>query len=252
MIEIEMPEPPEQDLVLAPKQDHFRGVGLAPEAREPLRHRISVGGPVCRRIDAASADDAELRYFLKEEAAHSDFYLLHLTCTLRPAEDEPFMEALIELTLTRARNTAAGEGGHAGDGGDMEEPIAWSMQPDRLVDAVEITRTISLGPTLKFLGAGIDLTAGQERKTTRQSVFLEAMYELESTPSWGLYRTESVELRGLYRFHLVVRAAKGANVTGSTLVEAKVRRRRFGVVPYTAGLADIPQRLPFTLHGGAE
>jgi hypothetical protein len=246
MIKIEMPEPPEQDLVLAPKQDDFRGTGAAAEAREPLRHRISIGGPVCRRIDAESSDDAELRYFLKEEAAQSDFYLLHLTCTLRPAEDEPFTEALIELALTRAGNTVAVEGGD----GDADEPIAWSMQPDRLVAAVEITRTVSLGPTLKFLGTGIDLTAGQERKTTRQSVYLEAMYELESTPSWGLYRTESVELRGLYRFHLVVRAAKGAEVTGSTVVEAKVRRRRFGVVPYSAGLADIPP-LTFILRGDA-
>jgi hypothetical protein len=242
MIEIEMPDPPERDLVLAPKQDDFRGAGVVLETREPLRHRISVGGPVYRRIEADSADDAELRRFLQEEAAHSDFYLLHLTCTLRPAEDEPFTEALIELVLTRAGNTAAGDG---------EEPIAWSMQPDRMIDAVEVTRTVSLGPTLKFLGAGLDLTAGQQRKATKQDVLLEAMYELESTPSWGLYRTESVELRGLYRFHLVVRAAKGADVTGSTLVEAKVRRRRFGVIPYSAGVADVPRPLPFTLHGRA-
>jgi hypothetical protein len=121
------------------------------------------------------------------------------------------------------------------------------MQPDKMVDAVEVSRTVSLGPSLKILGVGLDLKAEQQRSVNRQQVFLEAMYELESTPSWSLYRTEAVELRGLYRFHLVVRAPKDAMVTGTTLVEAKVRRRRFGVIPYRAGLTDIPQRLPFTL-----
>lgn len=231
MIAIELPDPPMQDLVLVPKAEQFRGEAAQPEAREPLRHRISIGGPVHRRVNADSTDDAELRRFLVEEAADSDFYLLHLACTLRPSEDEPFKEVLIELDLAQKGGTGA--------------PIAWSMEPDRMTDAVELSRTFSLGPTLKFAGAGVGLKAGQGRKITKQEVFLEAMYELQSTPSWGLYRTSSTELRGLHRFHLVIRAPKDSVVSGTTLVEAKVQRRRFGVIPFTAGLADAPQRLTF-------
>jgi hypothetical protein len=234
MIAVELPDPPMQDLVLVPKAEHFRGQAGEPEAREPLRHRISIGGPVYRRIDADSTDDAELRRFLVEEAADSDFYLLHLVCTLRPSEEEPFKEVLIELDLAQK--------------GGARAPIAWSMEPDRVTDAVELSRTFSLGPTLKFSGVGVDLTAGQGRKITKQEVFLEAMYELESTPSWGLYRTSSTELRGQQRFHLVIRAPKGSVVSGTTLVEAKVQRRRFGVIPFTAELGDAPRPLAFELR----
>lgn len=234
MIIFEVPDPPARDLVLTPKADHFRGKAAEPEARQPLRHRISVGGPVYRRIDAVSADDAELRRFLEAEEAESDFYLLHLTCTLRPAQEEPFTEALIELDLAQS--------------GGTEAPIAWSMDPDLACDPVELSRTVSLGPTLKFSGVGVDLKAEQQRKVTRQEVFLEAMYELESTPSWGLYRTASSELRGLHRFRLVVRTPKGSVVSGTTLIEAKVQRRRFGVLPFTAALADIPEPLTFELR----
>jgi hypothetical protein len=237
MIDIELPDPPMQDLVLVPKAEQFRGQAAEPEAREPLRHRISIGGPVHRRIDADSTDDAELRRFLADEAADSDFYLLHLACTLRPSEEEPFTEALIELDL--AQKDGPGR------------PIAWSMEPDRMTDPVELSRTFSLGPTLKFSGVGVDLTAEQQRTITKQEVFLEAMYELESTPSWGLYRTSSTELRGLHRFHLVVRAPKDSVVSGTTLVEAKVQRRRFGVIPFTVGLADAPRPLTFELRNQA-
>lgn len=233
MISMEMPEPPQQDLTLTPLDDDYRGAPPSPGAAEPLRRRVSVGGPVYRRVTVDTADDAELRYFLDHEAADSDFYALHLTCTLRPDADEPFIEALIELELV-------------GDGFGRA-PIAWSMQPDRLADVVEVTRTVSLGPTLKLQGFGADMKAERKQAAKRQQVFLEAMYELESTPSWGMYRTDAIELRGLYRFHLVVRAPKDSIVTGTTSVEAKVRRRRFGVVPYRAGLTDVPEPIAFTL-----
>jgi hypothetical protein len=233
MISFDLPDPPERDLVLTPKPGYFRGKAADPAAGEPLRQRIGVGGPVYRTIDTDSTDDAELRHFLEAEAADSDFYLLHLTCTLRPDADDPFTEVLIELDLAQADGTG---------------PIAWSMDPDRISDPVELSRTVSLGPTLKFFGIGIDLTAGQERKVTRQEIFLEALYELQSTPSWGLYRTSTSELRGLHRFRLVVRAPKGSVVSGTVLVEAKVQRRHFGVVPFSAALADVPGPLTFELR----
>jgi hypothetical protein len=237
VITIEMPDPPIQDLVLTPKADSFRGIAPGPEAREPLRQRVSIGGPVHRRIDADFTDDTELRRFLEEEAADWDFYLLHLTCTLHPVAEEPFTEALIELDLTQADNTRA--------------PIAWSMHPDQLVDTVEVSRTVSLGPTLKILGVGVNLTGQQQRSVTKREIFVEAMYELESTPSWGLYRTSSSELRGLFRFHLVVRAPKRSMVSGTTSVQAKVQRRHFGVIPYNADVADAPLPLNFNLGSPA-
>jgi hypothetical protein len=235
MTAVELPEPPQQDVVLEANEEYVRRGDSDPASKEPVRHRVSVGGPIHRRIDADTTDDAELRHFLKEEAADSDFYLLHLTCTLKHDEDEPFTEALLELDLTAA--------------GAAVPPIAWSMQPDRLSHAVEVSRKVTLTPTMKILGVGVEVAGEAGRTVVKQQAFLEAMYELESTPSWGLYRTSSTELRGLYRFHLVVRTPKNTTVTGTTTIEAKVRRKRFGIIPYRAVLTEAPGTLSFRLDG---
>ncbi|GAA4348900.1 hypothetical protein [Angustibacter luteus] len=235
MTTIDMPDPVPLDLVLQPKEEFVRRGDGGPTSTEPVRQRISVGGPIYRGIDADSTDDPELRHFLAEDAADSDFYLVHLTCTLRHEDDEPFTEVLLEIDL--------------GESGSAPAPIAWSMQPDRVTDAVEVSRTVSLGPTMKILGVGVEARGEAGRTLSRQVPSLEALYELESTPSWALYRTESVELRGLYRFHLVVRAPKDAAVTGTTSVEAKVRRKLLGVIPYRADLTAVPDALSFTLGG---
>jgi hypothetical protein len=230
---IEMPDPPERELELEPKDDTFRSDADDPGARENLRRRLSLGGPVHRVLTASSTDDVETRRFLESEGADSDFYLVHLTCTLHPDEDEPFVEALIELDLSVADGAA---------------PIAWSMQPDRMLDPVEISQTVSLGPKFKIFGVGIDLSAQRERTVTRQEPFVMALYELESTPSWALYRTAANALRGLHRFHLVVRAPRGSTVVGTALVEAKVQRKRFGVLPYSAALPGGPGPITFELN----
>lgn len=235
MIDLELPDPPLQDVVLEAHEEYVRRGDSDPASNEPVPRRISVGGPVHRRIAADSTDDAELRHFLKEEAADSDFYLLHLTCSLKHDEDEPFTEALLELDLTA-------------DGAAVP-PIAWSMQPDRLSHAVEVSRKVTLTPTLKILGVGVEVAGEAGRTVTKQQAFLEAMYELESTPSWALYRTSSTELRGMYRFHLVVRTPKDTSVTGTTTIEAKVRRKRFGIIPYRAVLTDGPGTASFQLDG---
>lgn len=233
MISIEMPDPLAHDVVLQPKEEYSRrGMG-DPASNQPVRQRISVGGPIHRRIDADSTDDAELLHFLKEEAADSDFYLVHVTCTLRHRDDEPFTEVLLELDLTQP--------------GAPPAPIAWSMLPDRVTEPVEVSRTVSLGPTMKILGVGIEAKGEAGLKLTKQVPSLEALYELESTPSWALYRTDSIELRGLYRFHLVVRAPKGSAVIGTTSIEAKVRRKLLGVIPYRADLTSVPKALAFRL-----
>jgi hypothetical protein len=229
VITIELPEPPEQELTLLPAR-RDRGEG---DSAEQLAGRLSLGGPVYRRIEVDSTDDAELRHFLEQEAADSAFFLLHLTCTLRPLEDEPFRQAFLEVVLENDDATAP--------------PIAWSMEPHELSDSVEISRTVSLGPSLKIQGFGLDASAGQSVKRERQQVILSALYELESRPAWQLYSTDTVPLTGMRRFHLVVRTPKGSVTTGTARVEAMIERKRFGLRKYNAAFPGAPTPVSFAL-----
>jgi len=228
MITIELPDPPERELTLLPAR-RDRGEG---DSAQALPGRLSLGGPVHRRIEIDSTDDAELRQFLEQEAADSAFFLLHLTCTLRPLEDEPFRQAYVEVVL---ENDAAAP------------PIAWSMEPHELSDSVEISRTVSLGPSLKIQGFGLDVSAGQSVKRERKDVSLSALYELESRPAWELFSTDSVPLTGVRRFHLVVRTPKESMTTGTARVEAMIERKRFGLRKYNATFPGAPAPVSFAL-----
>jgi len=193
-----------------------------------------MGGPVVRRISNDSTDDVELRRFLQEDAGDSDFYLLRLTCTLRADDDEPFTEVLLGVLLSAA------------DAG-LDAPIAWSMEPARLAEPVEISRSVAFGPSLKILGIGLESKVDVGEKRERQDVFVEALYELESTPTWAMYRTRSTALQGLQRFHLVVKAARGSTTVGEVAATAKIERKRFGVIGYEAVWPGAPAPISFAL-----
>jgi hypothetical protein len=231
---IELPDPPSREVVLDPNVALNRGGSVPGEFREPLHGRLSMGGPVVRRISVDSTDDVELRRFLERDAGDSDFYLLRLTCTLRSADDEPFTEVLLGVALS-AEDVL------------LEAPIAWSMEPERLVDAVEVSRSVRLGPSLKILGLGLDGNVEIGGKRERHDVFLEALYELESTPTWAMYRTASTSLQGLHRFHLVVKATKGSITVGEVAATAKIEKKRFGILGYEAALPDTPVPISFVL-----
>lgn len=228
---IELPPPREHELVLEPNVKAIRGIlgDEAPAAAlEPLRRRLSLGEPVFRRVDVDSTDDAKLRRFLEQGGAEHDFYVGRLTCTFREEGDDRFASAVLDIDLS------AGEGAaHA--------PIAWSMEPLRSYEPVELTRRISLNPSLKLLGLGLEASAEAGSKRERKEIFVEALYELESTPRWALYRTGSTPLRGGQRFALVVRSPKGAATFGNVAVSATLERKRLGIVPYRAAVAERPE-----------
>ena len=236
---IELPTPQEHELVLEPNVKAIRGI-LSDEppaaALEPLRRRLSLGEPVFRRVDVDSTDDAELQWFLEQDGAEYDFYVGRLTCTFREARDDRFASAVLDIDLST--------GGRA-----ARAPIAWSMEPLLSFDPVQLTRSISLSPSLKLLGLGLEASAQTGSQRERKEIFVEALYELESTPSWALYRTGSTPLRGAQRFHLVVRSPKGAATLANVGVSATLERKRLGIVPYRAAVTERPE-LSFELSPG--
>jgi hypothetical protein len=228
----ELPEPREHELVLEPSPEATRAIRAAGDelpaaALGPLLKRFSIGVGVAQRVSEESTDDVMLRRFLENEGAGYDFYLLNVTCSLYQAKNEPFAAAIVALEL-------------AGEDPSDPAPIAWSMDPVRLFHPVEISRTISLSPSLKIMGVGLETKVEVGDKRERQEVFLEALYELESTPTWALYRTGSAALRGLQEFKLVIQAPKGATTLGNVAASATVERKRFGLMAYHAALPGQP------------
>jgi hypothetical protein len=221
---IRLDEPTAHDAVLEPQLQTLRSHDETDETlRMPLSRRLSIGGPLFRPIEPEDADDdEELRRFIEEELGRFRYHLGHLTCTFRPANDETFTECWVGLDLVRA------------DGVDEPAPIAWSMQPQRLDEPVEISTTIGLGASLKLPPVDIGPTLERTSTRTHREVYLQAYDEQESTPCWELYRTQSVPLRGMQRLLVVVRSPAGAEIDGTARVQAKVRGRRGVLLPYEA------------------
>lgn len=236
MLTFDIPEPDWQSAALAPEDRSTKGSGPPPSER--LRGWVALGEPVAIPLTLArvGADD-DLRHFIEEAGATHAFHLVHLACSFRPADDEPFAKAWLAVSLARSE----------GDG-EAPTPIAWSMQPQRLSDAVQAAQTVRLGGALKLFdnGPGIESGAETTESWTRHDPFLEAFNELRADPLWEFTRTARAAIRGQFRLTLVVRAPRDVPTAGEVSLATVVQRRHFGLIPYTATLDEKPT-LRFTL-----
>lgn len=220
MIELSIPDPTPRALTLEPRVE--RGGTPAPW----LPARMSIGGPLAVPLDAdrVTGDD-DLRTFIQREET-ADFFLVHLAATFVPDPDEPFERAWLTVRLQRRD--------------DVTEPmpIAWSMQPNRISDEVERSRKVSIGPSLKIAGVGVEASAASGSTQVLRDVSLEARHELEANPMWVLERTRSAPIRGVQRFVLVVRSPRGVSTGGVVESGAVLRRRLLGPITHRATLED--------------
>lgn len=215
---ITLPKLAWQALALEPQSVATRA---GPHDDRALQELIQLGGPVSVPVTADDlADDAEAAVFVRARAGDFSFHVVHLACAFRPLEDEPFLTVTVGLDLLR------------GDDSDGARPIALSMKPIHLGEPVEVSRTIRLGAALKIIEPGVE--AAETRHF--DDPFLEGMNELRPDPVWELRRTKHTEIRGSQRFVLVVQSPRDAGARGSVALSAKVRRKRLGVLPYTASV----------------
>ena len=132
-MEFELPESDLQPLIL--EVDRRITLGHESPAPDEQLDRVSLGRPVCRRLDHSPAD-VVTQTFLRERG--SVFWLLALTCSFRAIDDEPMESAWVEVQL---RTTWPPSG---------PEPTAWSMEPSLQYDPVEISRVVKLDSSLKL------------------------------------------------------------------------------------------------------
>lgn len=236
---MQLPEASTVDAVLEPDLDELttRGAGVDDDARSPLRRRLLVTGPVHARIEVQDvADDPELQRFIGRESGRYAFHALRLACTFRPEDGEPFTECWVGIDLQRS------------DGSPDAPPLAWSMQPQRLHRVTQLSNKFTYSAQLKLpvaeFGVGGEHDASRDKETT----YLQAYGELGASPWWELYRVEgTTELRGMQELRLVVRTPAGVPVDGEASIEAKVERRKHGVMRYVVSLPGDPPVSQFRL-----
>ncbi|MFJ7590762.1 hypothetical protein ACIQZO_25940 [Streptomyces sp. NPDC097617] len=216
MIEFDDPQLPEQDLVLLPDEalrgDEHPGAGQNPDAPPPLRGRVRLGGPLAQRLTHDQlAGDPDLADYVTAQAGMYEYYLVRLSLTFAPTPQRPRLEfAHLALDLSAKPETPP--------------PVAHSMDPMRLTDAVQVTQTRRLGPQLSLLGADASLgEVGRSQEFTTHQPFAQALGLHESTPGWEFRRTVATELTGCHVLRLVIRTAAGSVTDLGCTVTAGVK-----------------------------
>lgn len=122
---------------------------------------------------------------------------------------------------------------------EYEWPMAWSMKPHRLEDLIEISSTIKIGGSLKFLEETA-VKGGYEREETRtrKEPFIVALNELQFNPTWQFSRLETIGISGSYSLALIVRTSKASVTQGTVNLSATIQRRRLGLIPYRVPLPN--------------
>lgn len=226
MIELELPEPGYQDLLL-PELAAYRGKG--PVEPPPLNGRVSVGGPHGFKITTARvAADPDIAAFI-DENADCEYYLVYLAMSFTAAASPRLESAQVKLTLTGVPDSPA--------------PFALSMKPLTDGDPVSVKRTATLGPKLSLLDT-VDVELGSAARETsyqRTELTVRGLGLASAFPGWEFTRTTARNLEGSCMLTMVVQAAAAAKVTVTGLVTARTGgniARRFA--------RDLPQPLDFT------
>jgi hypothetical protein len=230
MISLEVPDLHMQPVMLKPETRRTKGAAVPPA--DDLDAVVALGSPMSVPIGPDKvAADAELSAFLEAQKDRFAYYHVHLACTLRPAEEEPFVKAVLKVRLTRSDSLAE------------PQPIAWSMIPRSIEDAVEVSKTVKLGGDFKFIGLVAGAVASHEttEKSKLTERFLAAYNEQRPDPFWEFVNTSTAKIQGSYRFGLVVQTPIGAPVKGVVKLSAKVQRKHFGIIPYRTDFEGAPE-----------
>jgi len=163
-----------------------------------------------------------------EQSSDTRFSLIQLAFSFRPDEDRPFRKARLSARLY-ADNVE----------NEQQRPIAWSLDPRVLAESVQTVRKTTLSTGLKFFDVGIT-GGGEVTETTNRTVpFLEAFGELESEPYWEFTRTPSRDIRGPFRFSMIVKSSGADQAHADFAIRIEVEITRFGFRTYRTAAAGV-------------
>lgn len=206
------------------------------KAPDPLQGKVAVQQPRALRLTAESASkDAELAQFIAAEEGLADYFLLQLGCSFEPAESEPFVAAKVSVALRRA------------DGLLDPLPVAHSMKPRKLMDEVEVTKTVNVKGNVKFFDTGVESGGEESAKRKLHEWYLVAFNEGGSDPAWTFRRQPGREIIGSEWLSLIIRAPAKVVTAGAIRLDVTAERKRWGILTYQVPHRDA-QALDFTLE----
>jgi hypothetical protein len=141
------------------------------------------------------------------------FAVASVPLTLVHDDHNPFESVWLQISLHSAPREGAA--------------VARSMDPSMLFEPTESTQGGKLGASLKFTA---ELT--RQVKTTGRAIYLEALYEGSTTPTWSFTKSGGEQIRGRYLLSMVIEGARDVTVEGTAIIGATIRARRLGIFSY--------------------
>lgn len=220
---LDFPRPDMHSMVL--RSDDIRTMSVNDRPGD-MSNAFSIGREALPITDADLAKDADLRTFIERESGTSRFYKVLIACSFHADRDEPFEEAWLKVDLERT------------DGVEGTGPIAWSMDPLKEITRMEVGRTFSLKGELKFGVGGLEAGGEENRKLDLELTHVAAYGILQSNPFWEFRRTTTCAIERTYELAMIVRVPRHVQARARISMQANVRRKRFGLIPYTAEFPD--------------
>ncbi|MFE0001484.1 hypothetical protein [[Kitasatospora] papulosa] len=202
-------ESPPPEGAAAPEDEDVGATPPGQGTTAPLAGRITLGGPsVVRLTPDELAADPELARYAAAEAGRNTYHLVTLAITFAPEPRRPRIE-YAHVALDMVSKTGA------------PAPVAHSMDPMRIADPVQVSKSRILGPQLSLLGVDASIgEIGRSVKFVSHQPLVQALGLQTSSPGWELRRNQVHELSGCHRLALVVRAPADADTTMSVTVSA--------------------------------
>lgn len=219
LVERPLQLPTEEALGESARERQSQGVQVDP--RTILRNMpvVSIGQPETWPLHVLYSPDTMPPPMLAK-TTEADFYLVRLSCSFRPLHRESRIQwarFMVQLLV----------------GATGQQPIAYDLYPQRVVQQVKHHTSITLSPTLKFWELAVSpgsLEFGIEY--TEQHPVISAALGAGFDPSWDYTETQGMEVQGTKWMYLLVKAPKGLPAGQATLdlvAEVEVRGARFPV-----------------------
>lgn len=226
MLKLELPETPSHRFAL--EESAHRGKdSIVPSRRLKSWVELSEVTSLALRKDIAT-EDKDLTNFIAAEEKRFNFYYVRLGCSFHPSKKEKFERAWLEVNLNSSNHQLG------------EKPFVWSMKPRNSYETVEVTNSAQINSQLKLISGEISANIGDQHKQERKNYFLRAFGEGTPNPFWEFKKTDFAEISGSYRFHMVIRSAVGIKVNGNIELFARVRRKKYLIIPSVEDFSDKP------------
>jgi hypothetical protein len=189
-----------------------------------LANRVSIGVPILLPFGGGpAADDPQVAEYLRLNEERYRTQLLAVPCSFTSGP-EPLVGAVLTVALT------------SDDGPDAEQPVARCLTP-RKQSRKASSRPISLELGLSA-SPSVRGMIGAPQQEAEETYFLLAHGEGTSDPGWLFRRTKGIDFDDVYHHSMLVTLPWQAPARARLALSASVRRRRGGIIPYTAQLPD--------------